>query len=95
MKKISFVILFVSTQLLLLVLQLYKHADRVRLVYAQQKKEAQRAHLIERREHALQKMHELTGRSEIKRFAQEQLKLEPIQLRQLKKVVVSNDKNNL
>lgn len=93
MKKISFVILFVATQLLLLVLQLHKHADRVRLVYAKQKKEAQRAQLVERREHVLQKMHELTGRTEIKRYAQEQLKLEPIQLRQIKRVV-RNDKNN-
>lgn len=86
MKRSLFITIFVSAQVCLVVLQIYKHSNRITLMYTRQKNEAHKNQLVLKRQELTQKLYALQDRASIKEFAERELHMQPVQLSQIKKV---------
>lgn len=91
MKRSTFVVIFVSTNLAFVVLHIHKQSQIIKLSYVKQKIEMERADLDKRKReltHDLQTVHD---RGLVKQFAVNKLDLKPVKISQIKKI--SNDAN--
>jgi cell division protein FtsB len=86
MKKNSFLTIFISTHILLIILQIYKHTLFVKNNYNQQQCDKKLAMLTEKKQMLTQELHALKDRDYIKKYAQEKLNMRPYALNQVKKL---------
>lgn len=88
MKRFSFITLFICAQIGMMVLQIHKHSNRMQLLYTRQKNETFLNQLLLKRQELTQCLCALNDRVAIKKFAEEELHMTPIQLSQIKKLPV-------
>jgi len=86
MKYISFLTLFVGVQITGVLMQLYKQSQFIKLSYRKQRITLELAHTIKEKQEILHTIAMLHDATSVKKFAQEQLGLQPIALSQIKKV---------
>ena len=86
MNKKSFISFFVATNLILVFLQIHKHTLFIKNSYEQQQCEKKIATLTEKKQTLTQELHSLKDRQNIKKYAQNILKMRPYTLNQIKKL---------
>ena len=86
MKKNSFLTIFISAHILLIILQIHKHTLFIKNSYNQQQAEKKVATLTEKKQTLTQELHALKDRENIKKYAQEKLNMRPYALNQVKKL---------
>lgn len=91
MKRLSFMFIFVTTQVFLIVLQIYKQSHRIQLFYEKQKNETYKAELLLKRQELTQQLYALKDHGRIKQYAEQELKMQPVKLGQIQKMTVTHD----
>jgi len=86
MKKNSFLTIFISAHIFLIFLQIHKHTLFVKNSYNHQLCEKSIATLTEKKQTLTQELYALKDRENIKKYAQEKLKMRPYALNQVKKL---------
>lgn len=86
MKTRLFLALFVCIQIFFIFFHLHKQSSLIELAYQKQKNETVLAELIEQRKQLTHELQTLKNPSLVKKFAQEELHMEPIKMSALKKV---------
>ena len=86
MKKKSFLTIFISAHILLIVLQIHKHTLFIKNSYNHQQCEKKLATLTEKKQTLTQELYALKDRENIKKYAQEKLNMRPYALNQVKKL---------
>jgi cell division protein FtsL len=89
MKKNSFITLFITAHILLIFLQIHKHTLFIKNSYNHQQCEKKLALLQEKKQTLTQELYELKDRENIKKYAQNKLKMRPYALNQVKKLLPS------
>ncbi len=91
MKKIAFVTLFLTVNILLLILLIHKQSAYVKRSYAKQRLEEQRTTLAHKKEQLLQSLYAEQDAAHIKKFAHKELGMQPIALQQAHTITIDND----
>lgn len=86
MKKNSFITLFITAHILLIFLQIHKHTLFIKNSYNHQQCEKKLALLQEKKQTLTQELYALKDRDNIKKYAQNKLKMRPYALSQVKKL---------
>ena len=86
MKKFYFVSAFITTHLFFIFFQIHKHSKVIRLSYCKQKYEQQKEIMTQKIQELTKNLYALKERSEIKKYAQETLKMKKMKLSQVKKL---------
>jgi hypothetical protein len=84
MKKKLFITLFVSTQLLFVVMQIHQHSSFIKHSYSKQKYESQKSDLLHKKQAQTHELYALQNKAEIKQYARRVLHMEPLKLNQIK-----------
>ena len=88
MKKMSFTILFIATQVIIAILIIYKQTRKIELSYKKQQLERKQSELVKKKENLVQKLYELKSHKSIKKFAQKK-HMKKVKLSQIKTVTIS------
>jgi cell division protein FtsB len=83
MKKKSFLTIFISAHIILIVLQIHKHTLDIKNSYNRQQCEKKLAALTEKKQTLTQELYALKDRENIKKYAQEKLNMRPYALNQV------------
>lgn len=86
MKKNYFITFFISAHIVLIFLQVHKHTLFIKNSYNQQQCEKKIAALTEKKQTLTQELYALKDRENIKKYAQNNLKMRPYALNQVKKL---------
>lgn len=86
MKKRKFFYLVLGTNIFFVVLQIHKHSQLVKLSYTKQKTERDRDALLKQREQLTQRLNALKSPEVIKKYAQQDLGMEELSLRNVKQL---------
>ncbi len=89
MKKHSFITLFITAHILIIFLQIHKHTLFIKNSYNHQQCEKKIASLTEKRQTLTQELYALKDRDNIKKYAQDKLKMRPYALNQVKKLPIT------
>jgi cell division protein FtsL len=89
MKKHSFITLFITAHILIIFLQTHKHTLFIKNSYNHQQCEKKIALLTEKRQTLTQELYALKDRDNIKKYAQDKLKMRPYALNQVKKLPIT------
>jgi cell division protein FtsL len=89
MKKHSFITLFITAHILIIFLQIHKHTLFIKNSYNHQQCEKKIALLTEKRQTLTQELYALKDRDNIKKYAQDKLKMRPYALNQVKKLPIT------
>ena len=88
MKKYIFITLFIVLHLFFITLQIHKQSLFIKSSYEKQRLEQKRKQLYTRKQELEQRVAELHNLDRVKQFAQEQLNLQPIERKQIKKLLL-------
>lgn len=86
MKVKPFLVAFIGINLALVFLQVHKHSQFIKYLYALQKNEQTKELLVKKKQSLTHQLYACKNRSAIKDCAIAQLHMKPIQLRQIKKL---------
>jgi len=86
MKKPTFIILFIGTNIFFIFVQVYKQSQVIKLSYQKQKNEAEKEALSQKKDDLTQQLYALKNRTSIKKYAQNKLNMRKINLKQIKKL---------
>ena len=86
MKKNSFITLFITAHILLIFLQIHKHTLFIKNSYNHQQCEKKVVALQEKKQTLTQELYALKDRENIKKYAQDKLKMRPYALNQVKRL---------
>lgn len=86
MKKHSFITIFITAHILIIFLQIHKHTLFIKNSYNHQQCEKKLALLQEKKQTLTQELYALKDRDNIKKYAQDKLKMRPYALNQVKKL---------
>jgi hypothetical protein len=86
MKKIIFITLFITTHIGFLFLQIQKQMESVKESFRKQKNERMLTQLEQKKQALTNELQLLQNKPEIKRFAQEKLNLQAINLTQIERL---------
>ena len=86
MKKIQFLALFLAANTLFIFLHIHKHVKFVQHSFAKQRYERQLNELAMQKDTLINKLYAIQDRADIKSFAQNNLKMKPVALNQVKKL---------
>ena len=89
MKKNSFITIVITTHIALIFLQVHKHTLFIKNSYNQQQCDKKIALLTEKKQTLTQELYALKDRENIKKYAQNKLKMRPYALNQVKKLRTS------
>ena len=89
MKKNSFITFFITIHIMLIFLQVHKHTLFIKNSYNHQQCEKKLALLQEKKQTLTQELYALKDRDNIKKYAQNKLKMRPYALNQIKKLPTS------
>jgi len=93
MKKAVFFTIFISAQVTFVFLQIHQYSQMIKVSYKKQKNEKLKSSLAQRKQELTHQLYALHNKSGIKEFAINELKLEPINLNQIKKLSDSTHDN--
>ena len=88
MKRSMFIALFLSAQILFVILQIHKHSYIAKLAYHKQKLETDRTTLAKKKQSLTNEWYTLTDQAAVKEVAEKELQLRPLSLSQVKKIKV-------
>jgi cell division protein FtsL len=88
LKKYTFITLFIALHLFFIALQIHKQSMFMKNSYEKQRLEQKRKQLYTRKQELEQQIAELHNLDTIKQFAQEQLNMQPIERKQIKKLLL-------
>ncbi|HEX4068678.1 MAG TPA: hypothetical protein VHX42_01145 [Candidatus Babeliales bacterium] len=86
MKKNSFITLFITAHIVLIFLQIHKHTLFIKNSYNHQECDKKIAALTEKKQTLTQELYALKDRENIKKYAQDKLKMRPYALNQVKRL---------
>ncbi len=86
MKKSPIIPLFISVHILCIVAQIYKHSLFVQASYTRQKYELERESLVQEKQNLTQELQRLKNRTAIKQYAQTELRMDTLKLKQIKRL---------
>lgn len=86
MKPKLFAAIFITTHIIFIFLQLHKQTQFINESYRTQKNEKLYADLLKDKEQLEQQLQVLQSKEEIRRFAQTELNMAPVNLKQIRKV---------
>ena len=86
MKKLSFIILFISVNILIVFLHIHKQSQIIKLSYTNQKMKRELDQLEQKKEAFTHQLQALKNPSAIKEYAEQELDMKKIKLSQIKKV---------
>ena len=89
MKKNSFITIIITVHIMFIFLQVHKHTLFIQNSYEQQQCEKKIAALTEKKQTLTQELYALKDRENIKKYAQDKLKMRPYALNQVKKLLPS------
>lgn len=92
MKRSPIIPLFISVHVLCIVLQIYKHSLLVQASYTKQKYELERETLLQQKQQLTQEFQVLKNHANIKQYAQKQLNMDTLKLKQIKKINAHEEK---
>lgn len=90
MKKVAFFTLFVTTNICFIFLHIYKHMTFIQQSFRKQRNDRMLAQLEQQKQDLTNQLYALQNRNTIKTFAQEELRLKPVSLSQLKRFSYDN-----
>lgn len=85
-KKSAFITIFISTHIVFIFLHIHKYSQVVKASYQKQKNTIMLEALCQKKQDLTHAWYALQNRSAIKQFAINTLKMEPINLNQVKKI---------
>lgn len=88
MKKITFVSIFISTQIAFIFLQIFKHSQYIQHSFSKQQHEQKKEELLKEKEELTHQLYFLKKHSTIARYASRRLHMKKISLSQIKKLPV-------
>lgn len=94
MKRSTAIIIFIGTQLFLILLQIHKQSLVVRYSYTKQKYEQEKQELLNKKQELINSLYTLQNQQRIKEFATEKLGMKPVRLKQIKRLKTQADKVN-
>ena len=86
MKKLTLIIIFIGSHIIFIFLQIHKHSLFIKNSYQRQKNETVQESLLQKKQELLHNLHVLKEQSRVKQFAHENLDMDTVTLRQLKKI---------
>ena len=86
MKKNSFITIFITAHIVLIFLQVHKHTLFIKNSYNHQQCEKRITTLTEKKQKLTQELYALQDRDNVKKYAQNKLKMRPYALHQVKKL---------
>jgi hypothetical protein len=86
MKKKKILGVFIGVHIAFIFLQIYKQSYLVQLTYEKQHHEKVKQELLEKKNHLTQQWYILQNRSAIKEYAQQELGMKKVALKQIKKI---------
>ena len=89
MKKMGFLCVFLLTHVAFVFLQIYQYSQVIDLSYQKQKYEKTKMLLTQKKQHLTHQIYALHNKTAIKKFAQHELKMVPIEMHQIKKLDTS------
>lgn len=89
MKKTGFILIFISTHVTFVFLQIHQYSHLINNSYQKQKTEKMKEQLLQKKQALTHQLYALHNKTAIKNFAQNQLKMEPIDMQQIKKLECS------
>lgn len=89
MNQSRFLTIFITANVLFILLHIHKHTQIVRHSYKKQELEQQIHFLCEEKERLLQKICNLKNHEAIQTYAQKELNMQQLQLHQIKKIQTS------
>ena len=91
MKQNTFIIIFIATNIIFIILHIHKHTLLIKTSYQKQRLEKEQQELIEQKNRLTTNLYELQKPSYIKEFAQKKLNMQSLTLSNIKKI--SAEKN--
>ena len=85
MKK-GFIFVFLSTHIAFVFLQIHQYSQVIDILYQKQKYEKNRTKLLQKKQHLTHQVYALHNKAAIKKFAQNELLMVPIDTHQIKKL---------
>lgn len=92
MKKRTFLVIFVTTNIVFIVLHIHKNTLIIKASYQKQRLEKEKAKLEAQKDTLNQQIHQLQNPSHIKKYAQEKLHMQKVKLHQIKKLPFNEQK---
>ncbi|MEX0940161.1 MAG: hypothetical protein WDZ41_02285 [Candidatus Babeliales bacterium] len=86
MQKKTFIILFIGMHVIFILLQVHKQSYAIQLSYLKQKNDKIKQELIDKRKILTQEYYAMQNKSSIKKFAQQELGMKKISLKQVKQL---------
>ena len=86
MKRKTFIVLFLTTQILFITLYIDKQSRIVKLSYKQQRLETEKTRLSKRKQELTNTLYAYKNPAEVKEFATQSLSMEPLTLTQVKRI---------
>lgn len=94
MKRFSFLTLFICAQIVMIIMHVHKNNKRIQQTYLTQKEEKLKSSLLVKRQELIEQLYTISDRTRVKEFAQQELAMEPVQLKQVKKIAMSDHESN-
>jgi len=86
MKRSTFIILFVIINVLLIMLQIYKHSQSIKLSYIKQRHEQEYQNLLQKKQGLLQQLYALKSPSTVKKKVTQELGMQELTFNNIKKI---------
>lgn len=93
MKKLSLLVFIIGINVLFAFLLIHKQNNKVKLLYEIQKLQEQREQLLETKKNLLLEMHKEQQLSTIQAFAQTELNMNPITIKEAKTISLNKEEN--
>lgn len=91
MKQNTFIIIFIATNIMFIILHIHKHTLLIKTSYQKQRLEKEERELTEERNRLTTNLYELQKPSYIKQFAHKNLNMQPLTLSNIKKISVEKN----
>ena len=92
MKRSLFITVFIAAHLFFVFFQIHQHSQIIKLSYRKQKNELTLKKLTQQKLDLTQQLYVLKNKSAIKDFAQQELAMQPINIGQIKKLDLNEQK---
>ena len=89
MKRTLFIPIFIAAHVVFVFLQIHQYSKIIKISYEKQKNEQHVENLLKKQQSLTHTFNALQNKSAIKQFAQQQLHMQPVSLKQIKKLHVT------
>ncbi|NBP00254.1 MAG: hypothetical protein EBU90_09045 [Proteobacteria bacterium] len=89
MKKLYFIVFFISFHILLIGIKINKQSQFIKISYERQRLEQKKIELLQQKQALTNDLYAFQNPALIKQFAQDVLNMEPLNLKQVKRITTS------